>query len=326
MKRITFILLVITSSAYGQGLKFDLNQIVKDTLSGRFVMSSLIDSSLTYESVLTTDGTSLFLNGSALTFSVDVDSVYLFGNGSSVPIYLDKQKLIDSVAFVPYQEQFTAIENDSSYTVNIADLPLNINNILVFQNGQVLDKNMFTKIGNTITLSYQPEVGDRVVVMWFSGLVVDSGGYVSLTGNEAIAGIKSFTDNTIFDTNTLFVDAVNNKVGVRTTIPTSIFEVNGSATNSTSNNESNGNIIDFSLSNISISSTTDPNIILTNIKDGGAYILILSATTVTTNAIFSSTDFTFKYMGTANRTNGKQHIYSFIVVGTVVYVTMATQN
>ena len=64
MKKILYILLSfisIQATAQIEQPRIKLNQVIKDTLSGRFVMSSLIDSSLTYESVLTTDGNLLYL-------------------------------------------------------------------------------------------------------------------------------------------------------------------------------------------------------------------------------------------------------------------------
>jgi hypothetical protein len=65
---------------------------------------------------------------------------------------------------------------------------------------------------------------------------------------------------------------------------------------------------------------------LTNLKDGGAYTLVLISTTSSGEASFSATGFTVKYMGTNVLTTGKVHIYSFLVVGTVIYVSMATEN
>ena len=47
------------------------------------------------------------------------------------------------------------------------------------------------------------------------------------SGDQTFAGVKSFTSNTVFDTDTLFVDAVNNRVGVGTVAPTEKFHVQG---------------------------------------------------------------------------------------------------
>jgi hypothetical protein len=84
--------------------------------------------------------------------------------------------------------------------------------------------------------------------------------------------------------------------------------------------------IDFSQSNLAYSSAVSTSYTLSNIKNGGAYSLILTGTTNSGTAVFSSSGFTFKYMGTSSMTSGKSHIYSFIVAGTVVYVSMATEN
>jgi hypothetical protein len=115
-------------------------------------------------------------------------------------------------------------------------------------------------------------------------------------------------------------------VGIGTTSPDSKLEVNGSATNTSANGESDATI-DFSLSNIAYTSSTSSTITLQNIKDGGAYTLITTDTNLNTVVTFNAgTSYTIYYMGTVARTFGKQHLYSFIVAGTNVYVTMATQN
>jgi hypothetical protein len=89
------------------------------------------------------------------------------------------------------------------------------------------------------------------------------------------------------------------------------------------------NSIDFSQSNLASTNVggANPVYILSNIKDGGAYTLVLTSTTDSGAPTFSVTGFsTVKYMGTTSLTTGKDHIYSFIAVGTVVYVSMATEN
>jgi hypothetical protein len=127
--------------------------------------------------------------------------------------------------------------------------------------------------------------------------------------------------------NTLNVDATNNRVGIGTDSPDSKLEVNGSATNTSANGESDATI-DFSLSNIAYTTSSNSTITLQNIKDGGAYTLITTSTSTDTAVTFEppDTSFTIVYMGTVARTFGKRHLYSFLVAGTNVYVTMATQN
>jgi hypothetical protein len=100
------------------------------------------------------------------------------------------------------------------------------------------------------------------------------------------------------------------------------------ATNATSHNAGNTSTIDFLMSNLAYTSAggTSPSYTLQNLKDGGAYTLVLTSTTNSAVPTFTATGFTFKYMGTTSLTTGKAHIYSFIAVGTVVYVSMATEN
>ena len=137
---------------------------------------------------------------------------------------------------------------------------------------------------------------------------------------------KLHVSNDVSGADSSFVVTTDGKVGVGSTAPTSKLEVNGAATNTTALNAGTGTTINFASSNLAYTSATGTAITLQNIKDGGAYTLIFTSTGATGTATFTATGFTFVEMGTIARTNGKKHIYSFIVVGTEVYVTMATQN
>jgi hypothetical protein len=118
----------------------------------------------------------------------------------------------------------------------------------------------------------------------------------------------------------------NGNFGIGTINPSTKLEVSGAATNSIALNAGNGSTIDFEMSNLAYTSSTVSTISLLNIKNGGAYSLVFNNNSATGTVTFSSTGFTFVYMGTAARVAGKKHIYSFIVVGTEVYVTMAREN
>jgi len=100
------------------------------------------------------------------------------------------------------------------------------------------------------------------------------------------------------------------------------------ATNVTAFNSGTSLTIDFGQSNLAYTSGggTAPSYTLQNMKDGGAYTLVLTSTSNSGVAAFTASGFTFKYMGTLGMTSGKSHIFSFIVAGTVVYVSMATEN
>ena len=100
------------------------------------------------------------------------------------------------------------------------------------------------------------------------------------------------------------------------------------ATNTSAFNAGTSSTIDFGQSNLAYTSAggAAPTYTLTNMKDGGAYTLVLTRTTNSGSATFINAGFTNKYMGTDAMTSGKTHIYSFIAIGTVIYVTMATEN
>jgi hypothetical protein len=101
------------------------------------------------------------------------------------------------------------------------------------------------------------------------------------------------------------------------------------ATNTAALNAGTSLTIDFGQSNLAYTSGggASPSYTLSNLKDGGAYTLVLTSTTNSGAPTFTATGFaTVKYMGTTSLTVGKAHIYSFIAVGSVVYVSMATEN
>jgi len=139
--------------------------------------------------------------------------------------------------------------------------------------------------------------------------------------------VLDFNTKAAYGTNTTKMTILGNgNVGIGTSSPDSKLEVNGSATNTNSINTSS-DTIDFSLSNIAYTNNTSSNITLTNIKDGGAYTLISTSRNVSTEVSFTvPTGFSIIGMGTVPRTFNKQHIYSFIVAGSIVYVTMGTEN
>ena len=118
----------------------------------------------------------------------------------------------------------------------------------------------------------------------------------------------------------------NGNVGVGNVAPVSKLEVNGAATNNIAFDAGSSTTIDFTKSNLAYTSASGTSFTLNGLKDGGAYTLILSSTSNTGMATFSATGFTIKNMSTSAMTSGKEHIYSFIVAGTKVYVSMNTEN
>jgi hypothetical protein len=123
-------------------------------------------------------------------------------------------------------------------------------------------------------------------------------------------------------TRAMFIDE-SQRVGIGTSTPVSKLEVNGSATNTTAFNAAAGTTIDFSKSNLAYTTASPSAFTLTNLKDGGTYTLAVQGTTSGT-ASFTAVGFTFKSINNGTTIAGKDTLYTFVVMGTTVYVYMAT--
>jgi hypothetical protein len=117
------------------------------------------------------------------------------------------------------------------------------------------------------------------------------------------------------------------RVGIGTTNPGSTLEVNGSATNTAALNNGAANAIAFSLSNLAYTSLSAQLFNLTGMKDGGTYTLAVQGTTSGTSSFMganpSGTAFVFKSINNGTTIAGKDTLYTFVVMGTTVYVYMA---
>ena len=150
-------------------------------------------------------------------------------------------------------------------------------------------------------------------------------------GAEIIAGgagrLFFTTGSSGSQTRAMFIDQ-NQRVGIGTSTPTSRLEVNGSATNSVANNNGAANAIAFSLSNLAYTSLSAQLFNLTGMKDGGTYTLAVQGTTSGTSSFMgvnpSGTSFVFKSINNGTTIAGKDTLYTFVVMGTTVYVYMAT--
>lgn len=134
-------------------------------------------------------------------------------------------------------------------------------------------------------------------------------------------GTNQIGNSQIFDDGT--------KVGVGTNNPTSKLEVNGVFTNATAFNASSSSTIDFSKSNLAYTSLGVGAFNLTNMKDGGVYMLALQGSGAGISTFSGSNPsnvaFTFiplnenLYVSSTN-----QAMYQFFVMGTTVYYSLAT--
>jgi len=121
----------------------------------------------------------------------------------------------------------------------------------------------------------------------------------------------------------LTLNPTGGNIGIGIDNPTSRLEVNGAATNTTAFNAGAGTSIDFSRSNLAYTTASAGAFTLTNMKDGGTYTLAVQGTTSGT-ASFTASGFTVRNVNNGATTAGRQTLYTFIVMGTTIYVYMTT--
>ena len=130
--------------------------------------------------------------------------------------------------------------------------------------------------------------------------------------------LNNGSDNTVSQVMTW---QANGNVGIGTTAPISKLEVDGAATNKNAFYAGSGTTIDFSKSNLAYTDASPGAFTLNNMKDGGTYTLAVQGKTAGT-ASFTASGFTFKSPNNGPTINSKETIYTFIVMGTSVYVYM----
>lgn len=117
-------------------------------------------------------------------------------------------------------------------------------------------------------------------------------------------------------------------VGIGTTNPISRLEVNGAATNTAAFNSGSATAILFMNSNLAYTSASASAFNLQGMKDGGTYTLAVQGGTSGTSSFSglnpSNVAFTFKLINNGPTTASKHTLYTFLVMGTTVYVYMAT--
>ncbi len=118
----------------------------------------------------------------------------------------------------------------------------------------------------------------------------------------------------------------NGNVGIGITTPKSKLEIDGAATNLKAANAGSGTSIDFSLSNLAYTTANAGSAFtLSNMKDGGTYTLAVQGTSSGSSTFSSSpTAYTFKYVNNGSTVPNTHTLYTFVVMGTTVYVYMAT--
>ncbi len=126
-------------------------------------------------------------------------------NGNAILIYSVASAVSGSNLNI---DSMTGDGADTTLTLSIA--PVNENNTQVFIDGVYQSKANYSISGTTLTFSTAPPTGTAVEVMTFTQTDIN----VPVDGTITPAKIAS--GDFYFDTNTLYVDATNNRVGIGT--------------------------------------------------------------------------------------------------------------
>jgi len=117
-------------------------------------------------------------------------------------------------------------------------------------------------------------------------------------------------------------------VGIGTTSPKSKLEIDGAATNKQAASMGTATAITFNGSNLAYTTASAGAFNLQYMKDGGTYTLAVQGATSGTSTFSglnpNNTAFTFKYVNNGTTVPNTHTLYTFIVMGTFVYVYMAT--
>ncbi|MFM1792895.1 MAG: hypothetical protein RLZZ252_1249, partial [Bacteroidota bacterium] len=203
--------------------------------------------------------------------------------------------------------------NDGINWHEIATNIASLENTFVKLSGSTMFGNLVFPTGKKITIADAPTGSTDVANKNY----VDT----KIGGSGTVNFISKFNSASLLENSNLFDNGTN--VGIGTIAPTSKLEVNGAATNATALNSVASTTIDFSKSNLAYTTASAGAFILTNIKDGGTFTLAVQGAS-SGISIFTCTGFTFKYVNNGITSPNKHTLYTFLVMGTTVYVYMAT--
>ncbi|MDQ1096527.1 MULTISPECIES: beta strand repeat-containing protein [Chryseobacterium] len=196
--------------------------------------------------------------------------------------------------------------------------------------------NANTSGGYNAFVGYQAGVGNttgvrNVAVGNLAGKAITTGSNNTFVGNGSDASANNLTNATaigygavVSASNSLVLGGTGSlavNVGIGTTSPASKLEIDGASTNKSAYNAGSSTTIDYSKSNLAYTSASAGNFTLQNIKDGGTYTLSVRGTTSGTSA-FTANWFTVKYVHNTATIADKETLYTFMVMGSTVYVHM----
>ena len=203
--------------------------------------------------------------------------------------------------------------NDGTNWHEIATNIAALENTFVKLSGSSMFGNLVFPTGKKITIADAPTGSTDVTNKNY----VDT----KIGGNGTVNFLPKFNSSNQLENSNLFDNGAN--LGVGTTTPTSKLEINGAATNTTALNSVAATTIDFSKSNLAYTTASAGTFTLNNIKDGGTYTLAVQGANSGIST-FTCSGFLFKYVNNGITAPNKHSLYTFLVMGTTVYVYMAT--
>ena len=117
----------------------------------------------------------------------------------------------------------TMTGDGSDTTLTLSINPTVENNTQVYIDGVYQNKDTYSVSGTTLTFSTAPPAGSAVEVMTITPSVVS----LLVPADGSVTPAKIASGDFYFDTNTLYVDSTNNRVGIGTASPSQALTVNG---------------------------------------------------------------------------------------------------
>ena len=192
------------------------NTFTRDAFTGdgtttAFTLSQAIDDEndlLVFNGGVFQNQDAYIVSGTTLTFDTAP------ANGNTLIVYSVKAAVSGNNL---NQDSFSGDGTTTAFTLSIN--PVNENNTQVFIDGVYQQKDAYSTSGTTLTFTAAPPNGTTIEVMTFTQTEIN----VPVDGTITPAKIAS--GDFYFDTNTLYIDATNNRVGIGTTSPATPLQV-----------------------------------------------------------------------------------------------------
>jgi len=150
------------------------------------------------------------VSGTTLTFSTAP------ANTRVVTVYHARSSISGSNMIV---DTMTGDNSDTTLTLSVA--PVSENNVQVYFDGVYQSKANYSISGTTLTFSTAPATGVAVEAITHTQTTINEPAANTVTPAKIAAG------DFYFDTDTLYIDATNNRVGINTTSPAHPLDVTG---------------------------------------------------------------------------------------------------